>query len=211
MNATEKTPCSSCGHPILPITSSLTGGLCRPCANRRAWQARAAQSTRLEEDEWELSRETAHASAREALAEDFFWDIADEGAPLGSDTGSDTLAAFREWREEHPRANPERFLKDLFAGWGVKVRVIKRSAESIATALQEDHFSLLAHDDAVIALAFAQFVLEGRIAVGIREEAIAAAERQKLPEVLAFRGWTNPDERILRLQAMKRVLIGIAV
>ncbi|MDP9194026.1 MAG: hypothetical protein M3P06_20210 [Acidobacteriota bacterium] len=144
--------------------------------------------------------------ARALLDESFFWDIADEGAPLGSDTGSDTLAAFREWRREHPRANPERFLKDLLADWGVKTAVVNRSAEGIATILEKDHFSLLTHDDAVVALAFAQLVLEGGIAPSIRERALAAAVRQQLPEVVAFRGWTSPGERVARLEAVRRVL-----
>lgn len=91
------------------------------------------------------------------------------------------------------------------------MRVIERSAENIAAALEEDHFSVLAHDDTVIALAFAQLVIEGSIVVGIRKEALAAAERQQLPDVLAFRGWSKPAERVLRLRAVKRVLIATAV
>src|SRR4051812_35428215 len=114
-------------------------------------------------DNWELAPENAHPRARQLLTEPFFWSIADDGAPLGNDTGADTLAFYRQWRGEHPAASTQDFSRDILADWEVEdADWLLLDEALLQEALDEEHYSVLTRDDFMIALAFAQLVLEGR-------------------------------------------------
>lgn len=175
----------------------------------RQWLKRASKpsSAAAESEEWDLSPDSAHPVARTLLTESFLWSTADEGAPLGSDTGADTLAAFREWRETHPKTNPRFFLSELLREWGVESSPFgELREEKLAGVLRDDHFNVLTQDDTVIALAFAQLVLEGTVEESVREQALNAIRRQALASVIHFRGWSDPAERRDRLSIMAKVL-----
>ena len=157
------------------------------------------------DDEWELSPEVAHPNAQRLLKDAFYWDVCDEDSPFGNDTGADTLEFYRAWIENSD--DDEDFLHQLFDEWEVDWE----RAESIADAeledrLEEEHFDILTYDDVVIAVAFAQLVLEGETSRDIAALATRALERQARPEMIAFRGWSDPAERIDRCARMLEVM-----
>src|SRR4051812_1715937 len=95
-----------------------------------------------------LERAEAHPRAVEALTDAFFWNVDDDGAPLGSDTGSQTLALFRDWRAEHPSESTLPLLSDLLARWEVKDAYWDAiTPEAVLAAGEEDEYSLLTRDE----------------------------------------------------------------
>lgn len=154
-----------------------------------------------------MPEELASPRSRELMVEPWLWSRIDADSPFGCDTGADTWALFREWRSSHPSASPLRFLSDLLQSWDVSdERWSLHQAADVQARLEHDHFSMLTRDDAVIALAFSQLVLEGVIEPELQERALLAIQRQSMPEVMTFRGWTSAIERLNRLAHMRQVL-----
>ena len=154
----------------------------------------------------ELSRDDAHPKAIEALTDAFFWDAADLGSPLGGDTGRDVLEALRDAREADPRGRALTVLDDILATWEVANDswdvVSEREVQTIG---EDDEFSLLTRDEAILALAFAQIVVEGRVDSEVRRRALLALTRQALPALL--HGWGDKRlERALRVERMREIL-----
>jgi uncharacterized protein YfeS len=158
------------------------------------------------DDAWELSPSNIHPTAARILTDAFYWDCVDDNSPFGNDTGADTLHFFHEWREQHPEANPVIFLDELLEGWeAVNDHWEVIDSEQVQKLLKEDAFSLSTRDDAVIAVAFGQFALEGRIEPEIKRRALLAMERQALPALLET--WAVPAfERVERLGKMRAVV-----
>jgi uncharacterized protein YfeS len=159
------------------------------------------------DEDWELGPENGHPVARRLLRDAFFWSLADDGAPLGSDTGADTLAFYRRWRGDNPAAPIAEFVDKTLESWGVgRSPLDGLDDRELRSALDEDHFSILTHDDFIIALAFSQLVLEGRVDPDVKAKALRSIHRQTTDVVIAFRGWVSPKERKSRLAKMKSVL-----
>lgn len=148
------------------------------------------------DDDWALSPETAHPNARRLLKDDFYWDVTDENSPFGNDTGADTLEFYRAWIEESD--DDEDFLHPLFDEWDVDWE----AAQAIPDAAPE----FFMYDDVVIAVAFAQLVLEGNTSRDVAALASRALRRQALPEVIELRGWTDAAERKERCARMLQVV-----
>jgi uncharacterized protein YfeS len=133
----------------------------------------------------DLSRDDSHPRAREALAEGFFWDASDPCAPFGGETGQEVLEAFRDFRVEDPRGAPLSLLADLLARWEVADASWDVVDEDEVQALgADDELGLLVRDEAVIALAFAQIIEEGRVDPEVRRRALLAITRQGLPALI---------------------------
>lgn len=162
------------------------------------------------DDEWELSPQNSHPRAARLLADQFYWDPADDNSPFGNDTGADTLALFREWRKRNARSAPLDFLNELLGGWGVADGGWDAVGPArVRRLLEEDEYSLIVRDDAVIALAFGQLLLEGVIDGETRRRALSALRRQAQPAVVEHRGWDDPEGRTGRLAKMAGVLEGV--
>lgn len=114
----------------------------------------------MEDDERPpLNREDAHPRAVETLTDAFFWDIHDDGSPLGTDIGSETLALYREWREENPKESALTLLRELLVRWEVvdaHWNTIDRAG--VEAAGEDDEWSLLTRDEVILGLAFAELV-----------------------------------------------------
>jgi len=158
------------------------------------------------DDGWELTPEKGHPVARKLLRDPFFWSIADDGAPLGSDTGADTLAFYCGWRAENPTTPAAAFVQKTLEGWEVGASTESLDEHELKKALDEDHFSILTRDGFLIALAFAQLVLEGRVDPDIRTQALHSIQRQATEVVISFRGWVGPKERRSRSAKMQKAL-----
>ncbi|AGP35044.1 hypothetical protein [Sorangium cellulosum] len=154
----------------------------------------------------DLSPDDAHPRAVAALADPFFWSLTDETAPFGNETAHETLTAFRDFRDEHPKGSPLELLDALLARWEVESAHWNAVDAAEVQALgEEDEYSLLTRDEAILALAFSQIVTEGRLDPEVRRRALLALARQALPALLsAFEG--RALERALRIDRMRAVL-----
>ena len=152
-----------------------------------------------------LSREEAHPRARAALPE-FIWDTGDPSSPFGDETGIEVLDALYDFRAEDPRGNPIALLDELLARWEVPSDHWEVVDEAAVEALgREDELGLLLRDEAVLALAFAQIIVEGRVEPEVRRRAMLALTRQALPALL--HGAREPARtRAARLEQMREAL-----
>jgi uncharacterized protein YfeS len=129
----------------------------------------------------------------------------DEYGPVGSDTGADILAQYRDWRKR--RRKRETFLPQLLRGWELRDEWWDELDEDrVREQLKQDHFQRLVGDDTVIAFAFAQLIVDGAITATDRQRAMWAVERQALPCVLEFRGWSDPATRLHAIAIMRQAL-----
>jgi uncharacterized protein YfeS len=153
-----------------------------------------------------LSREDAHPKAREALTDDFFWDTADPTGPFGDETGVEVLEALRDLRAAEPRGDALALLGELLEGWEVADTGWDVVDEAEVQALgAEDELGLLLRDEAVIALAFAGIVVDGRVHLEVRRRALVALTRQALPALLHGFGDASARRR-QRLDRMREIL-----
>jgi uncharacterized protein YfeS len=163
------------------------------------------------DDDWELSPETAHPNAARLLKDPFYWDVADENCPFGNDSGADTLEFYRAALDSDPELDSSTFLDELFEEWDVDRDFAEGVPdEELGHRLEREHFHILTYDDTVVAVAFAEIVFLGDASTDIAAAAIRSLKRQCLPEVLEFRGWSDPAERVGRCEEMIEVLLAAA-
>jgi uncharacterized protein YfeS len=204
---TVKIPCKKCGALILPGTAEKTDGLCRPCERKANWPKQPLAQSEPDPGDRELSPENAHPKARQVLTDSFFWQLADDGAPLGSDTGSDLFAMYRTWKDENPTASPRLFLAEVLREWEVPNKDWQITDPNlISKKLAANGFFILTRDDTVIALAFSQIILDGILDTDIKEKALLALKRQSLDTVITYRGWVDSKERKERVERMRMAI-----
>lgn len=131
-------------------------------------------------DNFELSPENAHPNAQKLLTEDFYWSPIEETGPFGSDDGSDSFHGFLEWRQENKDESPLIYLNELIEEWGYpKFDLNVTEPSKIRQALNDiDSRMLIGQDNAVIAVGFGQFVLEGKIDQDIKDLTKNAIKRE---------------------------------
>jgi uncharacterized protein YfeS len=157
--------------------------------------------------QWELAPDHAHPKARLALTSAFFWNCSDDNTPFGNDNGADTFSFYREWRPTHPSDPANDFLTALFQDWGVAASHWDVTApEQVAELISEDEFSFTHRDDVIIALAFGQIVVDGRVDADIKERALVALQRQATQPALDLWREDCHAERRRRLQLMGGIL-----
>lgn len=155
----------------------------------------------------ELSRDEAHPRAREALVDAFFWDASDATAPFGHETGLSVLEELRDFLDASPQGNPISLLGELLERWEVANQDWDAvEADEVQALGEDDEYSLLTRDDAMLALAFAQLVVQGRIDAEVRRRAMLALARQALPALLLAWG-ELAHRRAERIDRMRAVLV----
>lgn len=70
----------------------------------------------------------------------------------------------------------------------------------------DDGFSVLTRDDLIVAVAFAQLLVEGAINAEVRRRALLALRRQATDVVLSFRGRGGEDARKRQLAEFQRII-----
>lgn len=152
------------------------------------------------------SRDEAHAKARDALREDFFWDADDPTGPFGNDTALETLEALRDLRDSDPRGSAVELLSELLETWEIADESWDVVEEAAVEALgADDELGLLVRDEAVIALAFGDAMIRGRIDPEIRRRGMLALARQSLPALLHGFG-ERMKTREARVTRMREIL-----
>lgn len=169
-----------------------------------AKSARLAQLSRW--DRLEIDWSDYHPGARKLLDDTFFWEVADDHAPHGNDTGADLLADYRTWREASRPGPTSVFLEGLWRRWGYGADAFGWKTQPLSTWTKDDELVIQVHLEAVVALAFAQIKLDGRCEPTCRNEALLAIRRELNPAVAAHFGWSIPEERVRRLKQLESVL-----
>jgi uncharacterized protein YfeS len=129
-----------------------------------------------------------HPDARSILDDPFYWDVADDFAPHGNDTGSDLLADYWRWLRKNPQGDALDFLARLLDNWGMT----DDSSEVARTVI----------DDASVALAFAELKMKAGCAPGVAERARFALRRQR-QEALEAVDWAHREQRLKRLDMLE--------
>lgn len=160
-------------------------------------------------DDSDLSPEDAHPKARAALTDAFFWDTADPCAPFGDETGREVLEALRDLRDEDPRGSALALLDELLDRWEIAKGSWDVVGEDEVMALgAEDELGLLVRDEAILALAFGELIVSGRIDPEVRRHAVLALTRQALPALL--HGWgERRKKREAHVARMREVLVQV--
>lgn len=156
-------------------------------------------------DDFELSPEKAHPNAKKLLTEDFYWSPIEETGPFGSDDGSDCFHGFVEWRTENKSESPVTYLKELIDEWGyptfdLNVTDSQKVKELLITM---DSRMLIGQDNAIIAIGFGQFVLEGKIDHDIRDLTKNAITRELTIDLL---NQFSNDYRETRKEQLEKML-----
>ncbi len=116
------------------------------------------------------------------------------------------LEAFRDFRVEEPKGDPLALLAELLERWEVADAswdVVE--VDEVQAVGADDELGLLVRDEAILALAFAQAIVDGRIDPEVRRRAMLALIRQGLPALI--HGWGDrAHARRERLERMRAVL-----
>lgn len=153
-------------------------------------------------DDFELTPEKAHPKAKALLTEEFYWSPIDETGPFGSDDGSDSFYQFRQWRVDNKKVSPAIFLKELLEEWGFpSFDLDKTDVKELVTKI--DVGMIIVQDNAVIAVGFGQFVLEGKIDNDIKDLTKKAIKREMTDELLVH---FISDYRQVRKDQLTRML-----
>lgn len=123
-----------------------------------------------------------HPDARRILDDPFYWDVVDDFAPNGNDTGADILSDLRSWLKRHDAQNTPEFLDDMLNGWGLK------DDEQVSS-------------QATIGLAFAEIKLRGKCHPEVRTRALAVLESgieqaEKMQNEAIGQDWLNSLNRL---------------
>lgn len=154
----------------------------------------------------------AHPNAKNLMTDSFFFSVIEETAPFGSDDGSDTYASFQDWRKNHLNESLITFLKNHIDSWGYpEFDINEIELEKLRPYLKQDKMSIqymTGIDQAIVASAFGQLYLEGRIDNDIKDLAIISINRELLPDILKL--WGNYENtRRINLNKLLSVLTNV--
>jgi uncharacterized protein YfeS len=155
-------------------------------------------------------REEAHPKARALLTDAFFWDANDPCGPFGNDTALEVYEALRDLRDEDSDASAIELLDDLLARWEVANEGWDAvDPDQVQAIGADDELGLLVRDEAILALAFGDLVLTGRVDAEPPRRAMLALARQALPPLLHGFGerMKAREERVARMRAILGQLV----
>lgn len=139
----------------------------------------------FDDEEEGLSPQTSHPKFNEIISDYFYFDCMDEFSPFGNDEGAEILYALQDWyKEKKGKGNVLKWLYNRIDGYGFEYESEWASKildiEELNSILEEDEFLLLCMDEAIIATAFGQYKIEGKIDKSLKLVALTAMERQKI-------------------------------
>jgi uncharacterized protein YfeS len=145
-------------------------------------RATAKRKARLAaKDPWELLEidwDKFHPKARNVLDEPFFWEIANDLAPNGNDTGADLLEDYRRWDKRHPKTSPLKFLDNLMTRWEIEpIDWLVTDRKVTETLNREQPIPLNVCNEAAIGLAFAVLKMRATCPPDVIEFGLAALTR----------------------------------
>jgi uncharacterized protein YfeS len=141
------------------------------------------QTLYFDDSEIGLDPQTSHPKFNALFQEEFYYDCTDEFSPFGNDDGADTLYSLEDWYQEKGNLKkPLEFLSELIEGiWGMEIKHLRLTDPvAIQQANQENPSLFDIMDRALIATAFGQLKIEGKLNLALKELAFIALLRQKL-------------------------------
>lgn len=146
----------------------------------------------------------AHPKAKELLPEAFYWSL-DDFSPIGGDVGSDLMADIWRWRQKFSSESIIKFLDEyMVSSFGSTEQVQAVANDQLDLAIGHNSVAANLYDDLTIAMAYAQFMLDGFLDANLRTRALRAIERQSSSEVLEYRA-LDPDYK----EARRRIKEGL--
>jgi len=130
-----------------------------------------------------------HPDARSILDDPFFWEITNDFAPNGNDTGADVLADYRKWLCGNPLGDPMVFFQKQIQRWGYP-------------PLPESELDQTVWDEAAVALAFAEFKLRADCRPSVAALARVAIQRQR-DQALKAVEWPHREDRLKSLTLLE--------
>lgn len=142
----------------------------------------------FDDEEIGLHPLTSHPHFRSYFSDELYYDCCDEEAPFGSDEGHDALSALQELLRKHPQADINEFPRKLIEkDWGLTYlppianqsdEELKAQAEQKYDGLPGDQ-ELLQSDQIILATAFGQIKITGKLNHELRDLAFASLERME--------------------------------
>jgi uncharacterized protein YfeS len=162
-------------------------------------------------DPWELldlDWDEFHPNARVILDDPFYWSTSDDYSPNGNDTGADLLNDFEKWNRRYGDVPAYRMATSLLKKWDIAGFDYDTLDESALRALLgNDPIAVSVTDDALIAVAFAAIKFRGCCDEKTRQITLKAIKRERMPAVLAGRGWQDAAERLRTLELISNALV----
>ena len=159
-----------------------------------------------------ITRDTSHPVFVDSATEDFYYSEGDDFSPFGNDTGHDTLRFLEEWyRERRAGEKAATFLRKMIDEWGFgsDYLLITDRAHFNSISLEERYLTDTV-DQAIIAIAFGQFKIAGKVDKAIIGLVANAFQRQRYltekAKLHAVNSWNLADEYLERLGAMENAL-----
>ncbi|MFL5728576.1 MAG: hypothetical protein ACJ75J_03720 [Cytophagaceae bacterium] len=149
-----------------------------------------------------LSPETSHPDFVRLLKSEIYYTCLDDFSPFGNDDGADLLFKLEDlYRENKGSDNILVWLFELIDGFGFKYQSKGCSKildeGSLLKIHEEDPYFIDCMDNTIIAAAFGQFKISGRINKDLKELALIALKRQTL-----LHGPDNDEENQERRESL---------
>ena len=178
------------------------------CSEKKSNKLQTTDMQKSYLDDFELTPEKANPKAKELLTEDFYWSPIIETGPFGNDDGSDAFYGFLDWRKSNPTTSPTSFISQLISEWGYQtIDYNELNQDVLRKHIQSNNLgsrTLVGQDQAIIAVGFGQFVLEGKIEKDLKGLTRNAIKRELLP--ILVNEWDEKD----RMTRTKRLNIMLA-
>jgi uncharacterized protein YfeS len=148
-----------------------------------------------------------HPDARRLLDDPLLWELSNDYAPNGSDTGADLLADFKTWNKRHPKHPAYQMAAALLVNWDIGPIDLRTTEAAEVERLREaDSISLQVTNDAMIAVPFAAIKHRGWCDLETIELGLAAIARQRVAAACAKQEGHDTTEWELSLKKLERFM-----
>ncbi|MBA3461480.1 MAG: hypothetical protein H0T46_16080 [Deltaproteobacteria bacterium] len=129
------------------------------------------------------ARETSHPDFVRACEDRLFYDCTDDFGPFGNDDGADALSRLEDWYREGAKGTLRSFIDGMLQEWGMTIpdlATTDRETVNEWLADEELETALRAADNLVIAVAFGEAKITGKLDNGVAMLARAALDREAI-------------------------------
>jgi len=180
------------------------------CSSKEKDEREVSKSANSEMEVYEITFKTAHPNAQKLITDEFYWNPIEETSPFGNDDGHDAFYGFKEWRESNKTESPIIYLKELIKEWNYPTfdfyEMNEANLKKYISSNRIGEMALTGHDNAIIAVGFGQFVLEGKIDEDLKTLTKTALKRELLPSIIEM--W-EPDYQKQRIKLLTKMLVTV--
>lgn len=180
------------------------------CSSKERDEKEVSKSANSEMEVYEITFKTAHPNAQKLMTDEFYWNPIEETSPFGNDDGHDAFYGFKEWRESHKTESPIIYLKELIKRWNYPTfdfyEMNEANLKKYISSNSIGEMALTGQDNAIIAVGFGQFILEGKIDEDLKTLTKTALKRELLPSIIEM--W-EPDYQKHRIKLLTKMLVTV--